>query len=259
MAEGNRDYLAQLLYDRKLADFLKSAPDTPRAHFDAMESPNLGHAYGIPLTWSMSATMLIDYAHYYGHPKRNQLFNVRYTITRKDKPRAAPAVYTDNAWNVYENPDVLGRAWIVHQVEVDASNKRLDDAAFDLSQNATLQEPPSFPKHTTKEGKPGEVRWLSYQPNSLEVETTTDSPGMLILSEVFYPGWTCTVDGVPTKIYRADAVLRGVPVGAGTHRVSMRYRPASVMWGAAFSISSLIGILCWAGIRRWKSQASTVY
>jgi hypothetical protein len=138
------------------------------------------------------------------------------------------------AWNVYENPDVLGRAWIVHQVEVDASNKRLDDAAFDLSQNATLQESPSFPEHTTKEGKPGEVRWLSYQPNSLEVETTTDSPGMLILSEVFYPGWTCTVDGVPTKIYRADAVLRGVPVGAGTHRVSMRYRPASVMWGAAF-------------------------
>ena len=55
------DALAQLVYDRKLADFIKAQPGMPRVHFDAEASPNIGNAYGVPVTWAMSATMLADY------------------------------------------------------------------------------------------------------------------------------------------------------------------------------------------------------
>ena len=86
------------------------------------------------------------------------------------------------------------------------------------------------------------VRWLSYEPNRIELEVITDSPGLLVLGEVFYPGWSARVDGSPAPIYRADGVVRAVPLSKGTHRVSMRYEPASVRWGAILSIVTFLGI-----------------
>ena len=253
MHDGNRDYLAQLVHDRELADFFKAKPHPARVHFDAMEPPNLGHAYGVPVTWAMSATMLVDYTNYLGHPRRNQLFNVRYTIQRKDKTSTATPVYTDDVWNVYENPDALPRGWIVHRVELDTLNrhplKRLDDPTFDLKQTALVEELPNPPIARTPAIETDRVEWISYAPNSMAVETTTDSPGLLILSEVFYPGWACEVDGTPAKIYRANGILRAVRVESGTHRVSMRYRPRSVILGATATLSSLLGMLVWALVR----------
>src|SRR5262249_22917494 len=247
MREGNRDYLAQLVHDRQLADFFKAEPQPARVHYDAMESTNLGHAYGVPVTWAMSATMLVDYTNYLGHPPRNQLFNVRYTIQRKDKTSAAIPVYTDDVWNVYENPDALPRGWIVHRVELVTSSRRpsrrLDDPRLDLKQTALVEELPNPPIAPAPSTETDKVEWVSYTPNSLAVQTTTDSPGLLILSEVFYPGWACEVDGTPAKIYRANHILRAVRVDSGTHRVSMRYRPWSVILGAIVTLSAFLGLL----------------
>jgi uncharacterized membrane protein YfhO len=78
----------------------------------------------------------------------------------------------------------------------------------------------------------------------------SDSPGLLVLSEVFYPGWRCEVDGIPARIYRADGILRGIWIGRGLHRITMRYSPNSVRWGAFLSVFTLGGILLWALVRR---------
>lgn len=82
---------------------------------------------------------------------------------------------------------------------------------------------------------PAELVHLS--PNRLLVTAT--GPGLLVLSEVFHPGWQATVDGEPAEIVEANGVLRGVYLGEGIHRVEMVYRPWAVTAGAILSLAAL--------------------
>ena len=256
----NDDALAQLVYDRKLADFIKAQPGMPRVHFDAEASPNIGNAYGVPVTWAMSATMLADYTDGFGYPQQRNLLSVRYTVRRKsDKSTGATPVYSDDMWNVYENPEALPRAWIVHSVEVDRSAerplKRIVDPTFDLRRTVLVENPVEPPLDGHRVEFEDIVRWLTNEPNRLELEVTAGGPGLLVLSEVFYPGWTARVDGVPATIYRADGLLRAVPIAQGTHRVSLRYKPASVRWGVILTVLTFLGVLCLGRFRDPKRSA----
>jgi hypothetical protein len=122
MQKNNVDALAQLVKDRPLAEFIKSQPGMPRVHFDMEAAPNIGNAYGVPVTWAMSATMLIDYTGGFGYGRQNDLLSVRYTIRPKGKSALGTPVYSDDVWEVYENRTAFPRAWVVYQVEVDPSS-----------------------------------------------------------------------------------------------------------------------------------------
>ena len=79
-----------------------------------------------------------------------------------------------------------------------------------------------------------------------------------MLSDVFYPGWHATVDGHDAPVHRVDYLLRGVTVGAGTHRVQFTYRPASYRIG--WIISALTAIALAAAVwhsRRTRRRAAT--
>jgi uncharacterized membrane protein YfhO len=75
----------------------------------------------------------------------------------------------------------------------------------------------------------------------VEFEVETASRGLLVASEVFYPGWQAFVNGSPTPIYRVNGFLRGVIVPEGKSIVRFEYRPASVRIGAALTFAALIG------------------
>ncbi len=244
--EQNNDHLSQLVNDRRLADFFKSREEMARVHFDVPSSPNIGNAYGIPVTWAMSATMLVDYAHHLGHPRMNQLLNVRYTVRNKQQPSAGVPVYSDDVWSVFENKDAFPRAWIVYKVEVDPSKerplKRLDEASFDLRNTAIVESELDIgPSNLVSSVE--DVEWITYEPNRLELKTNSPAPGLLVLSEVFYPGWIAEVDGEPATVCRVDGFLRGVPVGQGIHRVTLRYRPRSVQLGGLLTVLTLLGTI----------------
>jgi len=242
--------LAELRYDGKLADFIKAQQGMPRVHFDMEGSHNIGNTYGVPITWATSATLLADYTDGIGYDRQRELLGVRYIVRLKGGKALAkssgPAVYSDNLWEVYEDPDAMPRAWLVHQVEVDAStqrpSKRLIDPGFDLKRIAVVDQPLEAPLEAVSSDSADAVRWVAYEPNRLEVEITTAAPGLLVLGEVFYPGWKAFVDDRPVKIYRADGLVRAVAVAKGTHRVSVRYEPASVRWGAILSVMTLLSV-----------------
>jgi uncharacterized membrane protein YfhO len=75
------------------------------------------------------------------------------------------------------------------------------------------------------------ARIVDYQPEHIAIDVDASSNGLLVLSEVVYPGWRATVDGVETPILQADVALRAVSVPAGRHRVEMVFQPASVTIG----------------------------
>ena len=71
---------------------------------------------------------------------------------------------------------------------------------------------------------PARVRRSSRPPTSRS-RPSCRGPGILVLSEAWFPGWVATVDDAPAEILRADYVLRGVALAAGSHRVRFEYRP----------------------------------
>jgi uncharacterized membrane protein YfhO len=74
----------------------------------------------------------------------------------------------------------------------------------------------------------------------VQVETTTDEPRLLVVSEMYFPGWDAYIDGRETMTYRTNYLFRGVVVPAGRHTVTFVYRPASVVAGGIVSALALV-------------------
>jgi len=144
-----------------------------------------------------------------------------------------PLVYQKEA-RVYEVPDVLPRAYVAFDYELADSFEKAQEIAtgdgFDLHGKAVLEEEPGI-------GLGAKGRYTAvikdYKANSLTVEVTTDADGLLVLTDLHYPGWQAYVNGKKEKVLRVNGLVRGVPVREGGSEVVFKYRPASFMAGTA--------------------------
>ena len=96
------------------------------------------------------------------------------------------------------------------------------------------------------------------KPERIIVETDAARPGILVLTDTFYPGWRVTVDGAPAALLRANYLFRGVYVPAGAHRVEFTYHPAPFQRGllvSSLTLAVVLGTLLWPPVRRvWRSS-----
>ncbi|MBI1803946.1 MAG: YfhO family protein [Ignavibacteriae bacterium] len=88
----------------------------------------------------------------------------------------------------------------------------------------------------------------SYDLNTITLSATSSRDGILLLSEIYYPGWRAYVDGVEQPLYRADWCLRAIPIKAGTHEIVARFEPSTFYRGliitlVALAISGIIVVL----------------
>lgn len=95
--------------------------------------------------------------------------------------------------------------------------------------------------------RPGEVATVTrYESDRVELDVNLESPGLVVLAEVFYPGWTLTIDGKPAPVYRTNRIMRGAAVPAGTHHLVYEFHPRSFRAGLIVSLSALM-VLCVVG------------
>jgi hypothetical protein len=110
---------------------------------------------------------------------------------------------------------------------------------FDPRRVAVLEETP----HITLPQPADSGRWQAtiaeYHNNAITIRVEAERPGMLVVSEAWFPGWHAYVNGVQTPVYRTDFSLRGAFVPAGTSSVELRYEPASFARGAAITLATL--------------------
>jgi uncharacterized membrane protein YfhO len=76
--------------------------------------------------------------------------------------------------------------------------------------------------------------------------------GLLVLSDLYYPGWQARVNGKEEPVIRVFGLLRGVLVGKGRSEVVFLYRPNSFYAGALISLTALIVLFIFAFIKRRK-------
>jgi len=101
-------------------------------------------------------------------------------------------------------------------------------------------------KPFTAGGAPGsgeEVTVVKYESQRVELDAVLERPGLVVLADVFYPGWRLTIDGKPAPIYRANRMMRGAAVPAGRHRLVYTYAPGSVRIGGQLSLVGLASLL----------------
>jgi hypothetical protein len=175
------------------------------------------------------------------------------------------AVYQQDHTLIMRNRRALPRAWLVSEAESTDGEEALrrisgeSERAFDPRRTALLEVAPAeMPTLPGGELAPGSTANITaYEPNRLVIETRAAQPTMLVLSEMFYPGWEATIDDAATRIHLTNFLLRGVFVPAGAHRIEMRYRAPAARNGAIISACTLVG-LCLLVIfdRRTKGRRS---
>jgi hypothetical protein len=142
---------------------------------------------------------------------------------------------------IYRNDLAMPRAWIVHSTIPAREDWLAQLAALpDPAAVALIQGEPQLAENPSRPGNP--VQITRYTPDRIELEADIAEPGWLVLSEIWYPGWQATVNGVARPVERANGLLRGIYLDQpGPQQVVLVYRPGSVTWGNR--ISSLAVIL----------------
>jgi hypothetical protein len=198
------------------------------------------------------------------------MLNVRYILVDATIPADRPDVaaianrFTE-AWRnqhviVYENPNVLPRAWIVHDVTTmtDAEGlAALDRGVIDGRAIAYVDgdPPPTAPATGTES-----VTVVSQEPERIVIDVTASSDGLVVLADSWDAGWTATVDGDDVGILRTDTTFRGIPVTTGSHTIELRYEPVSLrigMIGTGIGSAGALAIWAWALVDLRRRRAAT--
>jgi len=177
-------------------------------------------------------------------------------------------------FQVLRNLNEFPRAWVVHQARwLDPPPRLSPDAGGGAIQEILYADDPLWHNATMRVFDPRMLAWIDTNkrtelgpflsgrppgptetvkvtypsPDRAELEASLESPGLVILADVYYPGWELAIDGKPAPIHVVNRLMRGAAVPAGTHRLVYSYAPRSFLVGRVGSILGL-GVLALFGI-----------
>lgn len=227
-------------------------------------------------------------AHIAGNPMVD-LLGVRYVVAGDTSPQDASLASTIGAGapkplrlvsssggaNVYENQDRLPRAFVAHNLtyvaDIDqavqalaTTEPRFADGALRVTRfnprNDAIVEasPPRTPVSAPCPGGSDSARITGYSSEEVSIDVNSTCAGLLVLSDMYYPGWDATVNGRVATINPTDILLRGVPINAGHSVVTFRYRPANFGLGLLLALGSMVALAAAAVWRRVRRRGLAV-
>ncbi len=183
---------------------------------------------------------------------------------------------------IFRNKAAYPRAWIVHEMRVyptvrglsrrdrepvmteilfpsdpfwfDGGREVFDPKRLSWIDAADQERVAPFMTGRVRPGSDEKVTIEKYEPQRVEMTAKLERPGLVILADVFYPGWKLTVDGQPQEIVRANRMMRGALVPSGTHKLVYVYEPDSFRIGGLISCASLSIVAALTGIGLVRSR-----
>ncbi len=185
------------------------------------------------------------------------LLNVKYALTSKKVDLPGWTLISKAGMRVYARSRPMPRAWIASQAHVVSGKatmlERLSTPNFNPYKVVLLERPPIEPLGIQARELPGDVHIAEYKNNHIVLKASLQRPGWLVLSEMFHPGWRATVNGAPATVYRANYLLRAVPLPAGSHRIELTFLPDSFVTGAVISTTAAL-ILIVIFVVSWRAE-----
>ncbi|WP_287768759.1 YfhO family protein [Bacteroides sp.] len=158
------------------------------------------------------------------------------------------------------NPYAYGNAWFVDKVQyVNNANEEID-ALNDILPTETAVVDVKF-KEQLKDVTEGykdslsTIQLTSYEPNRLVYKASTPKDGVVVFSEIYYPGWQVTIDGQPVDIARADYILRAINMPAGEHTIEMWFDPQSIHVTESIAYAALALLLIGVMLLAWTQRS----
>ena len=179
---------------------------------------------------------------------------------------------------VLRNEAAFPRAWIVHQARIVAPIRGLRSSdRRPLMREILLQNDEFWREPAPPVRDPRRLAWVETDrpetlarflsgaapdpaeavtvtrdgPQRVELTAALRSPGLVVLADQYYPGWSLAVDGRPAEILRTNRAMRGAVVPAGRHHLVFRYAPRSFRLGLAVSLAGLVGL---ASLALWGNR-----
>lgn len=172
-----------------------------------------------------------------GLPALNML-NTRYLLAGSAK----------NA--VLVNPNALGNAWIVNEVEVvNSPDEELASVCTIDPQEVAVLDVSKFPEPQLDNSARGQISLTDRTPNELTYKAEVTGNVLAVFSEIYYPkGWKATVDGQPVDILRVNYLLRALPLTSGSHEIHFTFHPQSYYLGGTLTlIGNILTVLIFLG------------
>ncbi len=175
------------------------------------------------------------------------ILNTRYFIFPATQGQTIPV----------ENPYAYGNAWYVSEIRyVDHATEEIE-GLNDIDPAETALVNNRFRGELSDIGHQdslASVTLTTYEPDHLVYKTSSAEKGLIVFSEIYYPGWEATIDGIPVPIVRADYILRAMEVPAGEHTLEMRFSPKSLKITETIAYVALLvlflGVVAWVWTQR---------
>jgi len=232
---------------RQLQEERKQEPFRINARKDGymMLKRNEGCLWGLELLEGYTPLALADYVTFDIPPeKKFDLLNAKYKIKVDEEKRQMSLIL---------NPTYLSRAKMFYQYLVIKDRKmqlaKLSSAEFDYPNCLLLEKKPpikigdtSWPVGTDTIIIPHQIIIERWDETEIKLMVNTEKPGLLFLSEIYYPEWRVRVNGKEKEIYRADYCLRAVPLDTGRHNLHFYYDTKNLKIGATFTCLTILFI-----------------
>ena len=165
-----------------------------------------------------------------------------------------------NATTSIQNPYAQGNGWFVDKLTyvADANAEYAEVGKIDVSHEAVADKKfEAVLGQTAANDSTASVVLTKYEPNNMTYTVNSAKGGVVVFSEVYYPGWSATIDGQPAELGRVNYILRALNVKAGKHEVVLDFHPSSISITetiASTALAVLLLAICAALFVEWKKR-----
>ena len=184
-------------------------------------------------------------------------------------------------WQLVRNTEAYPRAWLVHAARVVPPIADLDARAT-VMREIVFENDPIWSDPRRPVYNPRSVAWIEtddrkslmgyiaplpvedgesvtvsrYEPQRVELKATLKHPGIVVLSDILYPGWRLKIDGRPAPILRTNRMMRGAAVKAGEHTLVYVFDPLSFRIGITVTVLALLtlAVLLVRPVNSWRNR-----
>jgi hypothetical protein len=164
---------------------------------------------------------------------------------------------------LYENTNALPRAYISHFATVEPSPDKVIEV-LKTTKNLTdivLEKEPPIKMSGNNISKDEYCKISSFTPDKIVIEAKLSSPGFVVLTDNFYPGWEAKVNGTEGEIYRTNSIFKSVFVPSGINRIEFEFKPTYFYRNVYISLAFLIALgvlLFYYRVKRLKMQKALI-